>query len=225
MRVAVLTPIGPGHKDLVRDAMASVEAAWDLDRGPFEELEHHGTYDHDGGRGRSAIRNELVRDAAAGGFDWLFFLDADDLLLPQAFRSLQEAMTRHPDADAIWGQIVEQVGKSAPLVRPGQEYPKDLAELVGADPFRSLQVGYFVKAEVQARHLWREDMDAGEDFAMYLDLWRSERCVKVPLPFFVNRRGLHSHGPRGSTGGQWRRSVLSMLEMEQARIKRCESGK
>jgi hypothetical protein len=220
MRLAVLTPIGPGHKDLVADAMASVEAAWDLDHGPFEELEHHGTYDHDGQRGRSAIRNEMVLDAARAGFEWIFFLDADDLLLPQAFRNLQEALTRRPEADAIWGQIVEQTGKSAPLVRPGQEYPKTLRELVKADPFRSLQIGYFVRAEVQARHEFREDMDAGEDFAMYLDLWRAERCVKVDLPFFVNRRGLTSHGPRSATGGAWRRAVLSMLEFEEARLNR-----
>lgn len=220
MKVVVLTPIGPGHAALAKEAEDSVRAAWGKSQGPFSVLEHHGIFDLDGAKGRSHTRNLLLRDATAAKADWIFWLDADDLMHPDAFSALQTALGELPGTEAVWGEIVEQAGSGPVLVRPRQEYPADLSELVRCDPFLTIQMGYFVQTAVQEQHPWREDMDAGEDFAMYLSLWREHCCWKMRSPLFINRRGFHSTGPRSATGARWRREVLSMLELEKARMAR-----
>lgn len=220
MKLCVLTPVGPGHLERAKEAEASVRDAWAKSPGPFHELEHHGVFDLDGSRGRGATRNILLQDALQAGADWVFWLDADDLMHPDAFENFRIATEAAPGAAFHWGAIWEQVGDKKPVERPGQAFPANLPELLDADPFLSLQIGYFANADRQAFHPWREDLDAGEDFAMYLAIWKEESCHKGRLPFFINRRGLSSHGPRGATGGQWRREVLAMLELERARLAR-----
>ena len=50
--------------------------------------------------GRSAARNEAVRRAKAANIEWLFFLDADDLLFANAFDLIKQYVNEY---DAIWG--------------------------------------------------------------------------------------------------------------------------
>ena len=78
----------------------------------------------------------------------VFFLDADDILHPDAFIAAGKYLR---DFDAIWGLIVEAPYNdiSSFKFRPKQattitEYKK----LLQVNPFLSLQMGHFVKTEV-----------------------------------------------------------------------------
>src|SRR2546421_8972632 len=51
------------------------------------------------GRGAGPARNEGLR-AAEGA--WTLFLDADDLLAPEALERLHLEASRHPDLDAVY---------------------------------------------------------------------------------------------------------------------------
>lgn len=187
-------------------------AAWERCRGPFDALEVLRQDDSLGALGRGRARNMLVERGAERGASHFFFLDADDLMAPDAFRGFHTALLAQPESEAVWGTIAEYRPTRTPLVRPAQVYPKSYAELIAVDPTRTLQIGYFVRTEVQRAHPWREDMNCGEDFEMYLRLWKAHRCVKSPSVFFVNRRRMHSTGPKAATGGDWRRVVSAMLE-------------
>ena len=207
MRICVMIPIGPGHAEMAKQAVRSVMAA-----NKAESVNVAVAYegDPDGKKGRSVTRNSLLR--LAGPSDWLFWLDADDLMAPDAFRGFLAALEADPSLDAVWGQIAEWRGpEHPPLIRDPQVYPASYRELIQADPFRSLNMGYFVRASVQAQEPWREDLNAGEDFDMYLRLWKGYRCAKVQTPFMLNRRGFHSQGPKSATPGEWRRAALGML--------------
>jgi len=161
--------------------------------------------------GRSKARNIGVRKAAEQNADWIFFLDADDIMAPSAFEYVSPYMEMY---DAIWGSIwtIERDGHHA-CKRPHQlPFLYCIEEVLSYDPFVTLQMGHFVKTSVVLSTLFDESLDTGEDFDYYLRLWENYICIKIPLPFFYNRRGLHAQGPRSVTGAEWTQQVERILK-------------
>lgn len=210
MKCVVITPVGPGHEQLAHQCRSTVERAKQEDVGAFDHIEHLLIDDTRATLGRSSARNLGVQKAIASGADWIFFLDADDGLLPQAFAAVTPYLS---ETDAIWGQIWE-MPSGQPTFQP--RIPQILTlnaleDLLLHDPFLTLQMGHFVRAQVALKTPFRAELNAGEDFEYYLRLWNRFRCLKVPQAFFVNRRGLHSSGPRSANGEQWRVAVEALL--------------
>ena len=207
MKCAVITPVGPGHKELAKEALGSVTQASIASQGPFSVVSHILVDDTKGELGRSEARNWAVKQAHRVGFEWVFFLDADDLMLPSAFESVKDYM----ELDAIWGTIFD--------VSPGEDraLPRDqvsvhsLKDLLDNDPYQTLQMGHFVRSEIALDNPFDITMDAGEDFDCYVRLWKNHKCDKIDDVLFVNRRGLHSEGPRSAHGGIWRRNVQRII--------------
>src|SRR3954466_12519651 len=85
LKCAVVTPVGPGHAERARECKSSIETAWRESQGPFSALEFSFVDDGAGKLGRSKARNEGTQRARQGGADWIFFLDADDLMSARAF--------------------------------------------------------------------------------------------------------------------------------------------
>ena len=205
----VLIPVGPGHATLAHEARASVEQAAGFSNGPFQSVEVTFLDDSDGSFGRSRRRNDGVAYASGQGFDWLFFLDADDLMALNAFT---EAATYISDHDAIWGAIwITRDGRVATL-RHGQVMPiRDISDVLNNDPSLTLQMGHFVRTEVAREVPFDIEMNCGEDFKYYLEVWRRYRCIKIDRPLFFNRRGCHSTGPRSASGPMWRQAVERVI--------------
>lgn len=213
MKLDIIIPVGPGHEQLVNEAFQSVKIACLTDQGPFTQVKIKAIDDAKGEMGRSAARNHGIKNSKA---DWLFFLDADDLMHPKALRYAYPFMPE-PDASvtAIWGQITE--------LRDGCIVPRfqipavsSLKDLLQVDPFYTLQMGFFVKREHMP--LFDESMNTGEDWKVYLHLWREHKCSKVDFPFMVNRRGNHSTGPKSANGRQWMEAVQKLIAAEKAQL-------
>ena len=72
MRVAVITPVGPGHEESVKGCAASVAVAWSFSQGPFTSLQHcivedpKGELGAAGGRNRGRGRNSLTKGTFSG---------------------------------------------------------------------------------------------------------------------------------------------------------------
>lgn len=211
MKLGIITPIGPGHEEAYIACSASIDAAIAHNKGLFTHIEKIAIPDVNGKLGRSAARNLGIKTACELQLDWIFFLDADDLLLDHAFERVAPFLERH---DAIWGLICE-----SPHDRPDQiEIRKNqlgettsLQSILETDPFLSLQMGVFAKRVVVESVLFDEEMDAGEDFKFYLAVWRQFNCIKTNCTFFVNLRGNHSTGPRSADGKMWRTAVERAL--------------
>ncbi len=206
LQLAVVTPVGPGHAELYAQCRASVEAAWRHSHGPFAALEFIAIDDGRGELGRSRARNLGVERAAAAAADWLFFLDADDLLVEGAFAAVAPYIADH---DAVWGMIL---GLSPEATRPHLRIPQIISmgsidDLLLFDPFLTLQMGHFVRTAVAQSVPFDETMDAGEDFDYYLRLWAAHRGVKVAREFFINRHARRSGGPRAASAEEWGRAV------------------
>ncbi len=210
MKCAVITPVGPGHEATYRACRSSIDKAWAHGQGPFDALEIIPMWDLEGAHGRSARRNEGIDEAIRRECDWIFFLDADDLMDVGVFVSFAE----HADElDAIWGNICESnIDESDVHLRPNQiESATTIEEILLTHPFLSLQMGHFVRSACAAAVKFDVSMDTGEDFKYYLEIWSRFRCAKVPAVFFINRRGRHSTGPRSADGGQWTKVVQNQI--------------
>ena len=210
-RCAIVTPVGPGHEELYRECLESVNKSFSGKKGLFSDIIPIRINDFDGKLGRSKARNIGIRKAAGQNADWIFFLDADDIMAPSAFEYVSAYLGRY---DAVWGSIwtIER-GELKASERPHQlPFLYSIDDLLSYDPFVTLQMGHFVKTSVALSILFDESLDIGEDFDYYLRVWEKYACIKIPLPFFYNRRGSHSQGPRSSKGSEWTRQVEKIIE-------------
>lgn len=200
MKLDVIIPVGPGHEKIVEEAIQSVQVACETDRGTFEEVSIRPVDDTHGLHGRSKARNVGIRTSRA---DWLFFLDADDLMYPDALKTMEKYL----HYDAVWGLICEW-DKNKIKVRDGQ-IPQILffETLLEADTFLTLQMGFFVKRTSMCS--FDESLSAGEDWKAYLTLWKNRKCIKQKQPFMLNRRDRHSSV--SVDGLAWRTSVEKIV--------------
>jgi glycosyltransferase involved in cell wall biosynthesis len=167
--------------------------------------------DRTGQLGRSKARNLGVELARTNEIEWIFFLDADDLMVEEAFKTLTPYVTR---VDALWGLICETdfFDLSRITVRNNQVRTiADFGQILTHDPFLTLQMGHFVRSNVAALYPFDETMNTGEDFKYYLSVWQHHRCLKTDAVLFVNRRGNHASGPKSANGRDWRLAVDSLL--------------
>ena len=225
----VIIPVGPGHELIVQQAMQSVMKAAETP-GPFRRIHAVIGDDTKGDKGRSFTRNRLAAgvikfpwavtfskdphgEDRAMRSEWLFFLDADDLMYPEAFKAMKK---RVDDYDAVWGTIIE-LGQDGHLYqREGQpQVLKNYRQLLHMyeDPiencYRTLQMGHFVRRDAFME--FDESMDSGEDWDYYIRMWQNKRCMRVDRPLMINRRGAHSQGPRSAHGGHWREAVEKIM--------------
>lgn len=209
MKCCVVTPVGPGHETRYIDCKNSALSAFRSNPGPFSELVFAAMDDSQGRHGRSQRRNDGIDSAISQEADWIFFLDADDVMTESAFASFDGLHETH---DAVWGAILEQAPGQRPAIRPQQAMPiQSLCTLLDHDPTLTVQMGHFVRSEIASRIRFDTAMDTGEDYKYYLQLWRDYRCIKLNTPLFLNRRGIHSTGPRSASGVAWTEAVASEL--------------
>lgn len=176
-----------------------------LQKGAFQTVSVKVGDDRSGSRGRSQTRNEMADMSDA---DWLFFLDADDLMHPKALANVAPYTQK---SDAIFGQILEL---KEGVVVPRYQVPalKTYEELLSFDPYQTIQMGHFVRREVFQSLRFNEDMDVGEDWDYYLRLWKYHDCLKIEDPLMINIKGSHSTGPRSATGRRWTEVVGDMVD-------------
>lgn len=253
MDCTVIIPIGPGHNELAQAALQSAMLAFEQP-GPFESLYVVMGDDTQGTRGRSTTRNRMVSgkrtngtdvmggeewmgmiltgDDPAGAFgsEWLFFLDADDLMCNHALmrgirlpdgrsvRSAFEVMTPYvEDYDCIWGSIYEVAMDGTVSRRKQVDRITTYSAFVKTPAALGCQMGHFVRRSAFLG--FNEDMDVCEDIDLYLRAWKQLRCIKQEEPLFLNRRGAHTwmqaeqpEGRKIHTGRDWSIQAEKMLK-------------
>lgn len=211
MKCAVITPVGPGHETILEQCKQSLVRALSVSSGNFSHVEHISVDDSLGRIGRSYARNIAVRAAYERGIDWIFFIDADDLMAPNAFEIASLLSNQY---DAIWGKICSFEHTNNQIdERPGQlGETTHLHDIAFNDPYLTLQMGHFIRTEIAIANPFNEHMDTGEDFDYYLRVWNKYRCIRTNALLFINRRGLHSSGPKSANGGDWRIAVENVID-------------
>jgi len=191
-------PVGPGHLELSWLARDSVKTAMQRHH-PWREIEIRIVEDLDGAKGRSRARNEGM----AGADGWLFFLDADDLMDP-------DALGRNTDCDATFGIVALVDG---PPVK--NTYPETADELAADGPIGTLSMGFFIRADVAQSLRFNETLDVGEDWEFYTRLVRHYRWTKSREPLaHIGYLRPSAGGPRGrhEVGLDWETQARSYLQ-------------
>ena len=194
MRLAVITPVGPGHEGILPLAAMSVVH---LEPHSFTEVLHVIVNDTEGKLGRSRARNLGMIEA-----DWYFFLDADDIVMPDAPRFVD--FVSQP-VDAIFGAVQINGRVTAKNLWPCRK--EDIYEYGGQG---TLCMGFFVKAEVAREVRFDETLDVGEDFDFYMRL-PSFYKVKPPL-VSVNSKIPSAIGPRGYKELDWHQTCREVVD-------------
>ncbi len=185
MKLAVITPVGPGHQAILPMAALSVV---NMEHGCFHEIIHVIVNDTEGILGRSKARNQGMIDA-----DWYFFLDADDVIMSYAARMFSK---NKKDFAAVFGSVMIN-GR----VSPRNVWPCELGQIRKHKGLGTLSMGFFVKAEVARDMRFNEDLDKGEDFDFYMRL-PSFYKGKLPLTS-INSKIPSAGGPRGYEDLDW----------------------
>ncbi len=205
MKIDVIVPVGPGHEELHRRAVGSVHMA--IDNADQRGVSVVVMEDFRGEIGRSKARNDAVKGSSA---DWVFFLDSDDMMHPRCFEHARHYLESFDGYEAIWGLCHKLEGE---YILPRMELPNisRYEVLIRHHPMATVKIGHFVRREVALEYPFNESMDCGEDWDYYLRIWKAEKCIKVPHPFYIKASGQHSKGPRSANGRQWTETVQRML--------------
>jgi hypothetical protein len=213
LKLVVVTPIGPGHavpeSGLCRERRDRLGPhARPVHVDPAPPLRRH-----QGELGRSRARNETV--AAHPDADWFLFVDADDLLHPEAFAAFDDALYADKSLVAVFGAVAtDTLG-----VVPENVFPLDWRTLLAEGPRGTLSMGCFVRADVARAVSFNEAMDAAEDFDWYLRLLHNRHWTKVKDPLVVIRRQVPSAGgPRGYVDLDWRAACQAVVDKWKARM-------
>ncbi len=195
MRLAVITPVGPGHEGILPLAAMSVI---NLEPWCFDEIIHVIVNDTEGKLGRSRARNIGMNTPA----DWYFFLDADDIIMPYAPRFVGKV---DHEFDAIFGSV--QINGR---VTPQDKWPCRIEHIYEHGGLGTLCMGFFVKGEVARDLLFDETLDKGEDFDFYMRL-SSFYKLKVPL-VSINSKMPSAGGPKGYVELDWQKTCREVVE-------------
>ena len=188
MKCAVITPIGRGDELYALDAEDSVKRASAAVRGSFTQVDFIRIDDRLGKLGPAVARNRGVELAHRAGAEWIFFLNARDVLDSGAFANVAASLQGY---DAIWGAIHElDDDESRGVPRPGQLLEiSRIDEVLANAPFNTLQIGHFVKTAVAVGTPFDPARGDAAEFDYYLRLWSQYRCIKIAQPFYHERRG------------------------------------
>jgi len=219
MKCSVIIPLGPGHHAYIEDSKQSIREAITQSKGPFDQISTIIINDLEGKIGRSNARNQGIKQAKADQADWIFFLDADDIIMKNVFESFAPY---EKDYDAVWGNILIQ----QPHQRQNNQASHIgqlitihyIEEILLFEPFITLQIGHFIRTDLALDNLFSSYLDAGEDFEYYLKVWTKYKCIKIKDIFFMNRVGFSSIGPRAATGADWLHATRHILKSYRVKL-------
>ena len=196
---AVITPMGPDQQDRIQECRQSVFRACKNNRGVFSEVKHIFVRGEANALDRSRAFNTGITKSLELKSDWLCFLEANDLLLPNAFELVAPYIDRY---EAIWGQIYtfEDSDETAWKLPLKLECTDDIRDIMLIHPSLTLCMGHFLKRKIAIRHPFREPLDEGQEVSHFLEVWANHDCVKIPGPLSAKRIG-DGNGTNGT--GRW----------------------
>lgn len=163
--------------------------------------------------GRSAARNHAVLNMSTT--PWLYFLDADDWLMPTAIHDFRNVMRRHPYVQLIWADYVHSTIRMGPGKLCQQKRFRRKTLHRDMRTITMAHIGLFVqRARFEAIGGFEVGLDIGEDrdffsryaFNIRIKLWKHDR------PFVRTRWGQHALPDAGRLYGEGMKVINKRFE-------------
>lgn len=188
--IAVIIPVGPGHEDLVIDALDSVEAQtyrnWECivinDTGKPLEIPHSWAkvIDTEGHKGPAYCRNLGIKSSNAPLF---VPLDADDFLQADALSMMLNVYKANKGF--VYSQWIDDFGKETKVYDPAEYDPKLLLSKGCLHAVTAL----YSKADWETVGGFDESLSHWEDWDFQLRLAKVGVCgTKIHKPLFTYRK-------------------------------------
>jgi glycosyltransferase involved in cell wall biosynthesis len=134
----------------------------------------------------------------------LLFLDSDDLLLPDALKQLEKALTSHPKAALVYGrsQIIDAAGTVTQDVwTVGNEAERDLLwdALIQMNFIRSAGCVLIRRDALVAAGPWDESLRVVEDWDIWLRLAEPPGAAFARVPWPLLQYRVHGQNMSGRT--------------------------
>ncbi len=163
--------------------------------------------------GVSATRNELLARAAC---DWVVWMDADDVSLPNRLQLQYEAVQRDSSLVCLGtsAQCIDPLGNDLNL----EEYPSTHEEIIeqqsggGAVRFATTMMRRDVALQVGG---FRAPFRMGEDFDLLLRLSEQGRMANLPIALYLYRQ--HIASACATLGANWSDYCAVILELARER--------
>lgn len=212
MRLTAVIPVGPGHEQIVHKAVASIEAAWNRGHYKFTDLSITPILDTQGALGRCRARNIGIMQATDA--DWIFLMDADDQMDKDGM-----GWAMPEDKDALFGEATFQAPKLDHIYKAIERghtkgHGKTWSSLMNQGSLYTLSMGAFFRASEIRKHLFREDLDYGEDWEFYLSFLSTRGWEKRDEPLvWIGNQIPSAGGPRGKPARQgWHQACAPFIE-------------
>lgn len=155
-----------------------------------EETENYTIqYYYQENKGVSSARN--FGSTKASG-DYLLFLDADDILLPDALEILHAAINNNGDADMIFGGYIAYNHKNIKKNRIPQTLSSDrvenISKLLNGEMTGLRSSSAILKREVMNEILFNDSVHIGEDTLFFTQVLFCKNCVSLQKPLVEMRR-------------------------------------
>ena len=120
-------------------------------------------------RGGGAARDRLLTLARG---EWLQYLDADDVLLPEKIARQVEFLERHPDCDIVCSPTIEEYMKDGRLVQVEKRFPEPLDPWILLALWHLPQTGgpLWRRAALQRVGGWRVGQPCCQEHELYFRL-------------------------------------------------------
>ncbi|MDO8837370.1 MAG: glycosyltransferase family A protein [Parvibaculum sp.] len=151
--------------------------------------------------GVSTARNRGLR-AARGGY--ITFLDADDLLPPDALKIRAEFLDGNPDVDIVNGSVQIEAGvsgKITSLYRPDVHRQKLFDRLVRMDPAVFFGVCYMLRRACVREHVFPPGQTHAEDITFFLEVAHDEDISYAAVDSVVYRYRVAPHSAMANLDG------------------------
>lgn len=208
--LGVVIPVGPNHSALAVKAKQSVELACQKCN-LFRRVKFYLIDDVEGKLGRSKSRNQGIRKALKEKCDWLLLLDADDVLLEDAFLRLGDTLEKY---DVVWGKIADfNHASQAITVRPNQaDQINSYTDFLTAVPGMALDMGFLARAKCFSGLSFSEEKETVAETKLFLSLLKAYRCFKAAYPLVAKRWGAHATGEKTFTADEKRQEVSDYIQ-------------
>ncbi|MFW6195103.1 MAG: glycosyltransferase [Chloroflexota bacterium] len=159
-------------------------------------------------KGVAAARNKAIESSDS---EFVAFLDADDVLLPDSLEARVSALRAHPDAGMVYGRSLIVDGHGKHIGARGKRIREDILRIPPEQAVpRLLERNTITTSTVMARRVclesaggFNEDMKAsGEDWHLFLRI-----CAQHPLlylPKFLAKYRTHPSNTTSISGGSAR---------------------